>query len=86
MHHGRDTRSTVDWRRCGQEDAGVPWCAHRSLATGHSEAQELTNDGAKERRECGEPGSSLTRAQAPVWWPSDGDEAAAEGGLGGSGF
>jgi hypothetical protein len=46
--------------------------AHRSLASGHSGARELTGEGAKERGEHGEPVSGLTGARVAVWRPGDG--------------
>jgi hypothetical protein len=56
----------------------VRWCAHWSLAFGHSRAWELTSGGTTGRGEHGDPSSGLTRAQAVVerrrdrgderWW------------------
>jgi hypothetical protein len=54
------------------EGAGARQCAHRSTASGSSDAPKLTSGGAKEREEHGELGSGLTGAQTVAWRPSDG--------------
>jgi hypothetical protein len=51
--------------------------AHRSLASGCSGARKLTDGGAKERGERGEPSGWLTEARAAVLRPGDGEELAA---------
>jgi hypothetical protein len=49
------------------EGVGARWCAHRSMASGHSGALKLIDRGAIERGEHGELGSGLTGAWAAVW-------------------
>jgi hypothetical protein len=78
MDRGRVTQSTMDRRWCGPKGTGVRWCAHWSLAFGHSRTWERTSGGTTGRGEHGDPGSGLTRAQAVVerrrdrgderWW------------------
>jgi hypothetical protein len=57
--------STMDQWWHGQEEAGAWRCAHRSLASGHSGARELTGEGAKERRE------HRARVSGLWWWCGD---------------
>jgi hypothetical protein len=64
VHHGQTVVRT--------EGTGARWCAHRSMAFGHSGARKLTGRGATERGEHGELGSGLTVARAAVWRPCDG--------------
>jgi hypothetical protein len=64
---------------------GAQWCAHQSLASGHSGAWKLAGEDTTERGEHGEPGSSLTGARALVWRPGNGGEMVVERKLGNSG-
>jgi hypothetical protein len=66
MDHCRVTRSTVDQQGHRWVDAEAWWRAHRSLASSHSGAWELTGEGTKERGQCGEPILVLTRARVAV--------------------
>jgi hypothetical protein len=47
--------------------AGTQRRAHRSSASGRSDAPKLTGGGAKGREEHGELGSGLTGARAALW-------------------
>jgi hypothetical protein len=85
MDSVRVTHSTMDRRQHGQKDARAQRCAHQSLASGHSGAQELIDEGAKVRGEHREPISGLTGARSVVWWPGNGKEVAVEGKLSGCG-
>jgi hypothetical protein len=54
------------------------WCAHWSLASGHSRARKLTSGGTTERGEHGEPDSGITGARVVAWRPGGGGKMAAE--------
>jgi hypothetical protein len=53
--------------RRGHEGAGAWRCAHRSNASSHSGARELTGEGGKERGEHRGPFAGLTEARVVVW-------------------
>jgi hypothetical protein len=74
MDHGWVARSTVDWRWREPKGTGVRRCARRSLASGHSGAQELAGWGTTERGEHEDPGSGLTGARAAVERQRDGED------------
>jgi hypothetical protein len=83
VDHGRVARSTIDrWRRV-HEDVREWRHARKSRASYCYEVQKLTGGGKKGRGEHGDPISGLTEAQAVVWWPGGGDEAAVKEELGG---
>jgi hypothetical protein len=54
--------------------------AHRSSASGRSDAPELTGGGAKGREEHGELSSGLTGARAALWRLADGGAEPGGGG------
>jgi hypothetical protein len=66
--------------------AGTRWRAHRSTASGRSDALKLTGGGTIERGEHEELGSGLTRARAAVWRPGDTAARRSHGKLCGEGF
>jgi hypothetical protein len=67
------------------EGTGARWHAHRSKASGHSEARKLVGGGTTERGEHGELGSGHTGARSAAWRLGDGGEMAEERKLGSSG-
>jgi hypothetical protein len=73
----------VNQGRCGHECTEAWWRSHRSRASDHSRARELTSGGRKGRGEHGGYFAGLTEAQAMVWRPGDGNEVATVEKLGG---
>jgi hypothetical protein len=60
-------RFTVNQGRRGHDDTRARRRAHRSRASDHSRAWELTDRGEKERGEHGGPFAGLTKAHTTVW-------------------
>jgi hypothetical protein len=78
VDHSQVAWSTMDRWRCKQEGVRAWRCAHRSRASGHSRARELTNGNRKWRAEHEGSILGLTKAPAVVWGPGNADEVAAE--------